>query len=110
MSVHALQIVSNCGELSIALACRAVEGADCRMRPPIGSDRENWVVGEPGLVDGPCWALDWIEATSIQEALVFDGGGDGVVLAAEVNVSYDEGVIVTLAAPHSTLEGTEACS
>jgi|GEM_PF-4316503 len=102
MSVHALQIVSDCGELSIALVCRAVAGADCRMRPPIGDDREEWDVGDRGLVDGPCWAIEWVEATSIADGLMF-ADGDGVVLAADVDVNYDEGVMVTLAAPQTPL-------
>lgn len=47
-------------EPRLRLTCSAAPGAPCRMRP--ADDRETWYVGDPDLVDGDCWAVEWVEA------------------------------------------------
>ena len=101
MSVHKLVVVADCGELRLELRCTAARGADCRQRPI--DDRESWNVGDPGLVDGDCWAVDYIAAGGFADSVFMHE--DGVVASVAVNVDYDEGVNLSLALEDTPLEG-----
>lgn len=74
----------------LALVCTAAPGAPCRKRPP--DDRERWSYNDPDLVDGECWAIEWIDAAGWDDSVRTDGGGRW---SLPVDVTYDEGVIVT---------------
>jgi len=103
MSVHKLEIVANGGELRLELRCTAVKGADCRQRPL--DDRESWNVGDPGLVDGDCWAVDYIAAGGFSDSVFMYE--DGVVASVAVNVDYEEAVNLSLALDDIPLAGLE---
>jgi len=93
MSDHEIQVLVEYGELSFNLVCNAPVGAPCRLRPPIDELRESWLDTDPDLVDGPCWAVEWIDAAGI-DALKPEAGL-GVWASIPVKINYDEGVSVT---------------
>ena len=100
-TTHHLVIDTTCGEPTLTLVCTAAKGAGCRMRPPEGDDRETWRPDDPDLIDGECWAVEWIS----------EGGWEDSVRCADgakfpripVEVTYDEGVWIAPVDPHPTL-------
>jgi len=106
MSVHKLQIVEESGEVSLKLVCSAVPGATCRRRPT--DDREEWSVDDPDLVlvDGDCWAVEWVSAVGWEDAVRM-GDGTGVVVSVPVDVGYEEGVLLSVASADPELDGLE---
>jgi len=104
MSIHKLEIVADRGELRLELRCTAAKGADCRMRPT--DDRESWNVGDPGLVEGDCWAVDYIVAGGFEDSVFMQQ--EGVIASIPVTVAYDEAVVLAIALPESErLEGLD---
>lgn len=106
MPEHEIQVVAEYGELSLRLVCHAAKGAPCRMRPPEGDDRESWSADDEDLVDGDCWALDWIAAdTFADQVRASDALNDAtrIYATAPVAIGYDECVTVALATPQPTL-------
>jgi hypothetical protein len=99
MSVHKLEVVAEGGELRFELRCTATAGADCRMRPT--DDRESWSVGDPGLVPGECWAVDYIAAGTFEEFAQVNP--EGVIASLPVSVEYDEAVAITVVPEHTML-------
>lgn len=107
MSEHAIEVVSEYGELSLKLVCHAVPGSPCRMRPPEGDDRESWSFDDPGLVPGECWAVEWQHDVGFVDGVRTTDTGtvaDGVAWASiPVAIEYDECVMVSRVAEHTTL-------
>jgi len=110
MSAHAIEIIAEDYELRLRFVCHATPGADCRRRPPEGDDRESWSPDDPGLVDGECWAVEWIREAGWDDSIIADGtrGKTEVWASLPVSVGYDEGVSVRPEMPHSTLDGIRA--
>jgi hypothetical protein len=102
---HNIEVVAQDSELHLRFVCRAVSGAPCRRRPPAGDDRESWSADDPTLVDGSCWAVDWVEAVGLTDGIIA-GDTRGVTEtwgSIPVDLSYDEAVVIAPVAPHTTL-------
>ena len=89
---HAVEVVSDAGELRLRLVCHAPVGSPCRRRPPEGDDREYWPDDDPDLVDAECWAVEWVSEVGWDDAISADG--PEVWTSIPVGISYDEGVEV----------------
>ena len=78
----------------LVLVCTATPGSDCRKRPT--DDRETWQVDDTDLVDGECWAAEWVDAAGWDDSVRADAAPDGTPWPRiPVTVHYDEGVVVT---------------
>ena len=99
MSTHHLQLVAEDGEIRPRLTCTATPDSVCRRRP-VDTDQESWTDEDETTPGHECWAVEWVE----------DGGwdtvtaADGILSSVDVEVTYDEGVVVDLAPPHPTLK------
>lgn len=101
MSTHALEIVSDDGELSLRLVCHAVKGATCRLRPA-DSDVEEWPEDYAGdMIDTDCWAVEWASEAGIQDGVRFHTSG--TVVSVPVALEYDGCVLLHLVEPHTML-------
>lgn len=101
MSDHVIQVVADDGELRFDLVCNAPEDAWCRRRPSEYQEDQwvdEWIDTDPDLVDGPCWAVEWIDAAGLEG---MRAEGVGVWVTIPVEVSYDEGVVVVPASASS---------
>lgn len=106
MSEHAIEVVSEDGEISLRLVCQAVKGAPCRLRPA-DPEVEEWSSDYEGeLVDSECWALEWQDAVGFVDGVRSDG--DGVLTTFPVRVGCEEGVLVWPIPPHPMLAGLES--
>lgn len=85
------------GEVILNLVCTAAPGASCRKRPT--DEREEWTLDDPDLIDGQCWAAEWVQEGG-WETVATDHDEIGRV---PVDVEYIEGVLVSPVAPHPTL-------
>ena len=98
MSTHHLQLFAEDGEIRPRLTCTATPDSVCRRRP-VDTDQESWTDEDETTPGHECWAVEWAE----------DGGwdtvtaADGILSSVDVEVTYDEGVVVDLATPHQTL-------
>lgn len=98
MSVHHLQLVAEDGEIRPRLTCTATPDSPCRRRP-VDPDRESWTDADETTPGHECWAVEWAE----------DGGwetitaADGILSSVDVEVTYEEGVVVDLTPPQPTL-------
>ena len=82
----------------LRLVCTATPGSPCRMRP--ADDRESWSYDDPDLIDGECWAVEWVEGGGMETM----ASADGVTWPTiPVTVEYDEGVVLAPVAPHPPL-------
>jgi hypothetical protein len=72
------------------LICTAPPGADCRKRP--AEPRETWSLDDPDLIDGECWAVEWVDAVGWWDAVGTDHTEIGRIPVA---VEYGECVIVS---------------
>ena len=94
MSTHHLQLFAEDGEIRPRLTCTATPDAVCRRRP-VDTDQESWTDEDETTPGHECWAVEWAE----------DGGwdtvtaADGILSSVDVEVTYDEGVVVDLAPP-----------
>lgn len=91
-ATHFIDSVIAHGALSHEFRCVAPEDAQCRRRPPDWRGRESWTEEEATETGHPCWAVEWVEAASLYDAVT---GEDTVLASAPVHVSYDEGVVIT---------------
>ena len=82
----------------LRLVCTATPGSPCRMRP--ADDREHWSYSDPDLIDGECWAVEWVEAGGMETMASAD---DVTWPTIPVTVAYDEGVVLAPVAPHPPL-------
>ena len=98
MSTHHLQLFAEDGEIRPRLTCTATPDSVCRRRP-VDTDQESWTDEDETTPGHECWAVEWAE----------DGGwdtvtaADGILSSVDVEVTYDEGVVVDLAPPQPTL-------
>lgn len=99
-SIHHLDLLIEDGEVKVKFRCNAIETADCRRRPADWRDRESWSVEEATETGHPCWAAEWIDSTSMDEAVF---GQDQILVSASITVVYDEGVEIALEPPHTQL-------
>ena len=76
----------------LVLVCTATPGSDCRKRPT--DDREAWQPDDPDLIDGECWAAEWVSAAGWDDSVRPDALSDAPWPHIPVIVHYDEGVIV----------------
>ncbi len=106
MSEHALEVVSEYGELSLRLVCHAAKGATCRMRPA-SLDIEEWTVDYEGdMIDADCWAVEWQSAAGFEEGVRSEH--EGAWASIPVVLGYDEGVLVHPEGERTPLEGLES--
>ena len=87
---HHLEIDFGMSGPELRLVCTATPGSPCRMRPP--DDREYWREDDPDLIDGECWAVEWLEAVGTEAVVSAD---DATWPAIPVTVEYDEGVVLS---------------
>ena len=98
MSTHHLQLFAEDGEIRSRLTCTATPDAPCRRRP-VDPELESWTDEDETTPGHECWAVEWAE----------DGGwdtvtaADGILSSVDVEVTYEEGVVVDLAPPQPTL-------
>ena len=96
---HHLEIDFGMSGPELRLVCTATPDSPCRMRP--ADDRESWSYYDyPDLIDGECWAAEWVEAGGMETM----ASADGVTWPTiPVTVEYDEGVVLAPVAPHPPL-------
>ena len=98
MSTHHLQLFAEDGEIRPRLTCTATPDAPCRRRP-VDTDQESWTDEDETTPGHECWAVEWAE----------DGGwdtvtaADGILSVVDVEVSYEDGPVISLAPPQPTL-------
>lgn len=108
-SYHSIQLVIEDGELHRRFVCTAPGDASCRRRPEDFEDgRESWTAEEATRAGFPCWAVDWVEAVGIEDALYMDGESGTVLASVPVSIAYDEGVEVTPILDPNRAEKAEA--
>lgn len=94
MSDHFVQLTIQSGELHPAFVCTAPGDAACRRRPDDFEDgaRESWSAEEATKAGYPCWAVEWVEAVGLPDAIF--AHPDGVLVSVPVEIRYSEGVEV----------------
>lgn len=97
---HHVNLIIDQGELHRSFTCTAPEDAPCRRRPPEPEERESWTAEGATVPGAQCWAVEWVEAVGIEDAL--SGYPDRVLASVPVTISYDEGVEIE---PVSTADG-----
>lgn len=91
---HFVELVINAGELHPNFRCAAPEDAPCRRRPPGDRyDAEFFTYEEATELGYQCWAVEWVEAVGIEDAII---GSDGVLSSVPVGINYREGVEITV--------------
>lgn len=99
-ATHWIELDTYGGELHQKLTCTAAPGAPCRRRPR-DNDRECWNEDDPDLIDGDCWAVEWISATGWDDGT---RAPEGITFPRiPVSVSYDECVFLEPVDSHPTL-------
>ncbi|MFJ4038223.1 hypothetical protein ACIPVB_09050 [Microbacterium sp. NPDC090007] len=103
-SYHHVQLKIEGGELHRGFVCTAPEDAICRRRPAGFEEglMESWTAEQATETGWPCWAVEWVEAAGIEDAIL--GQEDGVLASVPVAISYDEGVSITPVSTHETAE------
>lgn len=99
---HHVQLKIENGELTPGFTCTAPEDAPCRRRPKNHEGRQEWSdheATEPGFA---CWAIDWIAATSIGDAIM--GFPDRILASVPVEISYEEAVFIEPVATNDAKE------
>ena len=100
MRTHHLQLVAEDGEIRPRLTCTATPDALCRRRPVDPDlDQESWTDEDETTPGHECWAVEWAEARGWDTVTA----ADGILSSVDVEVTYDEGVVVDLAPPQPTL-------
>lgn len=101
MSVHHLQLFAEDGEIRSRLTCTATPDAVCRRRP-VDPELESWTDEDETTPGHECWAVEWIETVGDWP----DGSyveTDGILSSVDVEVSYEDGPIISLTTPQPTL-------
>ena len=98
MSTHHLQLFAEDGEIRPRLSCTATPDAVCRRRP-VDTDQESWTDEDETTPGHECWAVEWAEAAGWDTVTA----ADSILSSVDVEVTYDEGVVVDLAPPQPTL-------
>ena len=100
MSTHHLQLFAEYGEIRPRLTCTATPDALCRRRPVnVNPDQESWTDEDETTPGHECWAVEWAEADGWDAVTA----ADGILSSVDVEIAYDEGVVVDLAPPQPTL-------
>jgi hypothetical protein len=99
MSVHHLELFAEDGEIRPRLTCTATPDAPCRRRP-LDPDQESWTDEDETTPGHECWAVEWAQDVVWDTVFVET---DGVLSTVDVEVSYEEGVVVGLTPPEPTL-------
>lgn len=102
-TTHYVVIDTVAGEPTLRLVCTAAPGAPCRRRPA-DDTLEQWSADDPylDLVDGDCWAVEWIAAAGWEEGVKC--APDAVFPSWPVSIAYDEAVVIAPVTPHPTLD------
>ena len=98
MSTHHLQLFAEDGEIRPRLTCTATPDAVCRRRP-VDTDQESWTDEDETTPGHECWAVEWAEDAGWDTVTA----ADGILSSVDVEVTYDEGVVVDLTPPQPTL-------
>lgn len=88
---HHVNLTIEQGELHRSFTCTAPEDAPCRRRPPEPEERESWTAEEATVPGAQCWAVDWVEAVGIRDAII-STVDDQVLASVPVEISFEEGV------------------
>lgn len=88
---HHVNLTIEQGELHRTFTCTAPEDAPCRRRPPELEERESWTAEEATVPGADCWAVEWIEAVGIRDAII-STVDDQVLASVPVDLSFEEGV------------------
>ena len=94
MSTHHLQLFAEDGEIRSRLTCTATPDAVCRRRP-VDPELESWTDEDETTPGHECWAVEWAEAGGWDTVTA----ADGILSSVDVEVTYEEGVVVDLAPP-----------
>ncbi len=98
MSTHHLQLFAEDGEIRPRLTCTATPDAVCRRRP-VDPDQESWTDEDETTPGHECWAVEWAEDAGWDTVTA----ADGILSSVDVEVTYEEGVVVDLTPPQPTL-------
>jgi hypothetical protein len=98
MSTHHLQLFAEDGWIQPRLTCTATPDAACRRRP-VDPELESWTDEDETTPGHECWAVEWIEDAGWDTVTA----ADGILSSVDVEVAYDEGMIVDLTTPQPTL-------
>lgn len=102
-AVHFLEVtVEESRDPRLDLVCTAEVGAACRRRPPAEDKRERWNDDDPDLIDGACWAVEFVDAYSLSDTAWC--GNDATLARIPVAIDYDEGLILSPVVPHQALD------
>lgn len=103
---HHVELKIEGGELHHGFTCTAPEDAPCRRRPKDHEQRESWTRDESTETGFPCWAVDWVNAVGIEDAII--GYPDRVLARVPVTISYEECVSIEPITPElSSVERAE---
>ncbi|MBE7953603.1 hypothetical protein ILP86_04615 [Microbacterium sp. R1] len=100
---HHVELKIESGELHHGFTCTAPEDAPCRRRPKDHEQRDSWSCDESTEIGFPCWAVDWVNAVGIEDAIF--GYPDQVLARVPVTISYEECVSIEPITPE--LSGPE---
>lgn len=87
---HHVELKIEGGELHTGFTCTAPADAPCRRRPDDHDKRESWSAEEATETGFRCWAVEWVEAVGIEDAII--GYPDAVLASVPVKISFEEGV------------------
>ncbi|MFJ2535879.1 hypothetical protein [Microbacterium maritypicum] len=88
---HHVNLTIEQGELHRSFTCTAPEDAPCRRRPPEPEERESWTAEEATVPGADCWAVEWVQAVGIRDAIIATCE-DRVLASIPVELSFEEGV------------------
>ena len=88
---HHVNLSIEQGELRRTFTCTAPEDAPCRRRPPEPEERESWTAEEATVPGADCWAVEWVEAVGVRDAIIATVE-DRVLASVPVEISFEEGV------------------
>ena len=98
MSTHHLQLFAEDGEIRPRLTCTATPDAVCRLRP-VDPDQDSWTEEDETTPGHECRAVEWAEEAGWDTVIA----ADGILSSVDVEVGYDEGVIISLTSPQPPL-------
>ncbi len=90
---HFVELKIEGEKLQRGFKCTMPADAPCRRRPKDHELRESWTEEESTESGLACWAVEWVDAVGIEEA-IFGGEFDGVLASVPVSIAYEECVSI----------------
>lgn len=90
---HFVELKIDGEKLQRGFKCTMPPDAPCRRRPKDHELRESWTAEESTETGFACWAVEWVDAVGIEEA-IYGGEFDGVLASVQVSITYEECVSI----------------